>query len=86
MKKHFHKLVLIAVLFGFLAPACAAFRPTARTVNDAARFACETMLGAEAQQQGISVQDLCAVQEVLDPFIRQILAAQASARAGLAKK
>lgn len=78
LAKLFFGLLLILQFQG-----CAFFKPAARTVNDAAKIACETMLSRDAELQGISVEELCAAREVLDPFVRQLLAAQAGARAGM---
>jgi hypothetical protein len=55
---------------------CAQAKPIARTVNDAARIACEVAFGEEALPQGVTLEDLCAAQEDLQPFIRNILAAK----------
>lgn len=76
------KLVLASVvtfLVGLTLPGCSGVKPIARTVNDIAREACELFF---SEQQGMSIEtarDVCAAREVLDPFIREILAAQKAA-------
>lgn len=72
------KTKLVLVVCGVVLSSCSA-KPIARTVNDVAREACELFF---AEQQGMSIdvaRDVCAAREVLDPFIREILAAQKAA-------
>jgi hypothetical protein len=63
---------------------CAAFKQTARTVNDAASILCQGAFGIdeEAARRGISVEELCKIKDVLNPFIEEALKAQ---RAGAVK-
>jgi hypothetical protein len=58
---------------------CASMKPVIRSVNDRAREACEFFF---ASQQGSSIdraREVCAIREVLDPFLREILAAEQAA-------
>lgn len=59
-------------------PGCAAFKQTARTINDAASLLCASSPDMQemAQAQGVSVEDLCTVHSVLAPFIDEALRAQ----------
>lgn len=71
------KLIVIAI--GFSVAGCSGVKPVARTVNDIAREACELFF-SEQQSMSIDVaRDVCAAREVVDPFIREILAAQKAA-------
>lgn len=70
---------LIVITAGLTLAGCSGVKPVARTVNDIAREACELFF---AEQQGMSIdvaRDVCAAREVVDPFIREILAAQKAA-------
>lgn len=77
------KLLLVTALALFVSACTPAeittARQTAKTVNDAARIACETAFGESGQElpQGITVEDLCEAQEDLQPFIDAILGAKA---------
>lgn len=66
--------IVIAIV---IATGCAILKPALRTVDDIAREACALYF---AELQGISARDAarayCATREALDPFIREILAAQ----------
>jgi hypothetical protein len=65
--------------------SCAGIKPVARTVNDVARVACETMFGQEELPQGLTLRDVCTAQKNLQPFIDSILSAKAQVdSAGLA--
>lgn len=68
------KLAIVTV--ALVALACSSTKPVARTINDAARIACETAFGEEELPQGVTVEQLCEAHEDLQPFIRQILAAK----------
>lgn len=73
------KFILIACVAFATVPAatsCAEVKPIARTVNDAARIACETAFGEEELPQGVTPEQLCDAHENLQPFIRSILAAK----------
>lgn len=80
---HRHKLILVLALVGPMTVSCAAFKPVARTVNDAARIACKAAFGQEDLPQGVSVRDFCDAHENLQPFIDQILAAKQGIKAGM---
>jgi hypothetical protein len=74
-----HKMLLIVALFALVSCSPAAItttKDTARTVNDAARIACEVAFGAEELPQGLTIEDLCEAQEDLQPFIDAILGAK----------
>lgn len=79
------KLIFPIILFGLIASGCAQAKPVARTVNDVARLACEVTFGAEPLPAGMTLEDVCEAHENLQPFVDQILAAQAGVKAGLAK-
>jgi hypothetical protein len=68
---------------------CAAVKPYARTVNEAARILCETSFGIdeEAAKRGLSVKELCALHDVVKPFLDEALKAQrvGAKRAGVAR-
>lgn len=68
------KLLLTWVIFFVV--ACSATKPVARTLNDAARVACEVAFGEEELPQGMTPEQMCDAHEDLQPFIRQILAAK----------
>lgn len=71
-------LTLLGVLPLVMAlQACAAFR----TVNDHAIEFCESVMGAEAARQGITVEQLCMVPSILEPFLLAQRAATAASRA-----
>jgi hypothetical protein len=57
-------------------------KPIARTVNDIARELCEATMGAEAERQGISVADLCAIPYIVAPFLEAQREALAAAKLG----
>lgn len=57
-------LTLLAILP--LVVACA----TLRTLNDHAVEFCESVMGAQAAVDGITVEELCAISEVIAPFLR----------------
>jgi hypothetical protein len=69
--------------------ACATFREVARTVDDAASILCLSSPPAqrEAELRGISVEDLCALHEIISPYREAALQAQhiGAVRAGMAK-
>jgi hypothetical protein len=69
---------------------CAAVKPYARTVNEAARILCETAFGIdeEAAKRGLSVKELCAMHDVVKPFLDEALKAQRAGaqRAGVSHK
>lgn len=73
-------LMLIVGIAAFLT-ACAAIKPVVRTMNDIAEDLCHTTFAAhpESMPAGISVEDLCHARDVIDPFLRQVLAAQREA-------
>jgi hypothetical protein len=79
-----NRLLPLVCCLALIFAGCAAFKQTARTINDAARIACEVAFGEELPQ-GVSVKDFCAVHENLHPFVDQILAAKAGVKAGMAK-
>lgn len=67
---------------------CAALKPALRTINDAASILCSTAFGVadQAKAEGLSVEDWCAVQKNLKPFLDEALKARAAGAraAGLA--
>lgn len=71
MKKLFGLLTVVTVL-----AACAEAKPILRTVDDAARVACEAAFGTEQLPQGLTVKDLCEAHADLEPFIKSILSAK----------
>lgn len=78
-------LMLLCMALG----GCAAVKPYARTVNDAAAILCEGAFGVaeEAERRGMSVEELCSMHEVLKPFIDEALKAQRAGaeRAGVSR-
>lgn len=66
-----------AAVFTF---SCAAVKPYAATVNDAAAILCQTAPGVkmEAKARGVSVDELCAMHEFAKPFLDEALRAQRS--------
>ena len=59
-----------------LVTGCAMFKSVARTANDVARDACEVFGAKNEQALGMSVEDFCAIQRNVDPFLDAILSAQ----------
>lgn len=78
------------LLFALSVASCAAFKQSARDVNDVARQLCELTAGAQerAEREGISVRELCAIREVVDLFAVEVSAAQSRAadRSGFKRK
>ena len=70
------KLATLVALIA-LSSCTLAQKEAAKTVLDVARNACSLY----AAQTGVSVQDVCATEEQLRPFIDSILAAQRAAGA-----
>lgn len=68
-------LALTILLVGCTPAEIQQTKDTARTVNDAARIACEAAFG-EDLPQGLTVEDLCRAREDIDPFVRAILGAK----------
>jgi len=84
MKIRTRLAVLIA--FALLIPSCAMFKTVGRSVNDAARYACEAAFGEQQQELGLSKDDikkLCKEHERIAPFIDAILSAQRESAAGM---
>lgn len=76
---------MMLAAFAFLAGGCAlwaAAKPFAKILNDAAIEFCEATMGAEAERQGMSVQDLCVIPYVLEPILRAHQGALDAAKAG----
>lgn len=59
-----------------LVTGCAAFKSIARTANDVARDACMVFGAKNPEALGMSVEDFCAIQRNVDPFLDAILSAQ----------
>ena len=59
-----------------LVTGCAAFRSAARTANDVAREACEIFGAKNEQALGMSVEDFCAIERNVAPFLDALLSAQ----------
>ena len=59
-----------------LVTGCAMFKSVARTANDVARDACEVFGAKNPEALGMSVEDFCAIQRNVDPFLDAILSAQ----------
>lgn len=71
---------LLVIGFVVAQIGCAAFKPVARTVADLASVVCEGLAAEnQAQLQGLSPEDWCAIQRNLDPFIDAVLAARQKA-------
>jgi hypothetical protein len=68
--------LLLGLVFSIATISCAFLKPAVKSANEAAKIACESMLGAEAEAQGMSVEEFCAIREVIDPFIDQLGAAK----------
>lgn len=66
---------------------CAALKTAARTANDIAHDACGLFAAENKAALGMSVEDWCAVQANLDPFLDSILSAQRTSaqRMGIAR-
>lgn len=77
------KLIIVstaAIVLSSCSPAhMQTAKTVAKTVNDAARIACEVAFGEEELPQGLTVKDVCDTHEDLQPFIDSILAAKAEA-------
>lgn len=75
-------LLLISITTVFA--GCTGVKNVVRSVNDVARQLCELT----ASEAGQSPKDWCNVRENLDPFIREVTAAQsaASAQSGLSQQ
>ena len=52
---------------------CAMFKSVARTANDVAREACAVFGAQNPEALGMSVEDFCAIQRNVDPFLDAIL-------------
>jgi hypothetical protein len=69
---------------------CASVKPVVATINDIASALCKTApaIKAEAERRRISVDELCAVHSVAQPFLEQALRAQrvGSERSGVAPR
>jgi hypothetical protein len=78
-------LILLCLCLG----GCAAFKQTAKTVNDAAAILCQGAFGVEeeAARRGVSVEELCRMHDVLKPFVDEALKAQhaAAEKAGVSR-
>ena len=59
-----------------LLTGCAMFKSVARTANDVARDACAVFGAQNPEALGMSVEDFCAIQRNVDPFLDAILSAQ----------
>jgi hypothetical protein len=85
----FAMVAIAALALVYLFAGCAAAKPVLRTIDDAASILCETAFGVQeqAQKEGLSVHDWCAIHEHLRPFIQEALKARAAAaqQAGLAQ-
>ena len=66
----------VALFLLVLTTSCAMFRSVARTANDVAREACEIFGAKQPETLGMSVEDFCAIQRNVDPFLDAILSAQ----------
>ena len=75
-------------ILAILLCGCAAFKSIARTANDVARDACMVFGAKNEQALGMSVEDFCAIQRNVDPFLDAILSAQklSAAKLSAAKK
>lgn len=69
-------IALTTILAGCSPAEIQTTKNTVKTVNDAARLACETAFGEELPQ-GLTVEDLCRAQEDIQPFVDAILGAKA---------
>jgi hypothetical protein len=74
------KMILMMAAAIFCLGACSATqvqqaKDATRTVNDAAKIACEAAFG-EDLPQGLSLEDVCTAREDLEPFIDAILGAK----------
>lgn len=58
----------------------------AKTVNEAARVACEAAFGKEQLPAGITLEELCKDQERLQPFIDAILGARNTVAEGFKRE
>lgn len=79
------KVVMLAFAAAFVLvvismTSCTTIKPIARTVNDIAHDMCANYF---SEKQGISFEDaartVCNAQEIVDPFLRELLKAQAAA-------
>jgi hypothetical protein len=77
------KLVLVVATLLCVGACSAAQTQTIRTVNDAAKIACEAAFG-EDLPQGLSLEDVCTAREDLEPFIKAILGAKRTVGARIA--
>ncbi len=77
---------IIIVLLALLLGGCADVKPIARTINDAARVACDAAFGKQPPPQEVSVEEVCEHHERLQPFIDGILAARREVGAGIGEE
>ena len=83
-----HKMLVLAVVLGTFhaCTGCAALKPVARTVVDIARCLCEKVMSENpGELANLSVEEYCAKEELLRPFVDEMLAAEkrAKSRAGV---
>lgn len=72
---------LISIVLVLLLLVGCGLLPRARTVNDIARDYCEEILGRDPELQGLDVEDLCLLPNVIGPFLEAPAAARLAARA-----
>lgn len=72
------KTAALLLFLSFGASACAAAKPYIATINQAAGLLCESspVVLEQAKARGVSVAELCAIRDVLDPFITEAMRAQ----------
>jgi hypothetical protein len=72
------KTLAVSIAIAFTLGGCAAFKKTARTLNDAARVFCEVFASDNKGQlpDGMSPREWCQIQKNLDPFIDTLLSAK----------
>jgi len=85
MKNINHRIGLVIAMLGLvgcLGANCNG-RVIAKSVNEAARAACESAFGEEPPPDGITVEEICQEHERLKPFIDAILGARQEVADGL---
>lgn len=78
---------LLLVVLSLGTTACATAKPYIVAVNQAASLLCESSPDAQraAKLRGISVADLCALHEVIEPFVDEAMRAQSRAQGRAAR-